>query len=114
MTQAQRDIQIKVKILEQAAQTRNVSKTCRYFGISRCTIYEWKRNLKKRGEAELVNRKPCPQNIPLRTPAHMKRRFYICVSAIISARSVFHGICKDTMKYGYLRAAFTGSSKETV
>ncbi|MCE5281493.1 MAG: helix-turn-helix domain containing protein [Deltaproteobacteria bacterium] len=57
MTQAQRDIQRKLRILEQAAQTKNVSKTCRYYGISRTQFYEWKRNLKERGEAGLVNRK---------------------------------------------------------
>jgi transposase-like protein len=74
MTQAQRDIQRKLRILEQAAQTKNVSKTCRYYGISRTQFYEWKRNLKERGEAGLVIRKPCPQNIPLRTPAHIEEK----------------------------------------
>lgn len=74
MTQAQRDIQKKLRILEHAAQTKNVSKTCRYFGISRCTFYEWKRNLKERGEAGLINGKPCPQNIPLRTPPHIEEQ----------------------------------------
>jgi transposase-like protein len=74
MTQAQRDIQRKLRILEQAAQTENVSKTCRYYGISRTQFYEWKRNLIERGEAGLVNRKPCPQNIPFRTPAHIEEK----------------------------------------
>jgi len=74
MTQAQRDIQRKMRILEQAAQTKNVSKTCRYYGISRTQFYEWKRILKEQGETGLVNRKPCPQNIPLRTPPHIEEK----------------------------------------
>ncbi len=34
MTQAQRDIRRKLRVLRHAEQTGNVSKTCRYFGIS--------------------------------------------------------------------------------
>jgi transposase InsO family protein len=74
MTNAQRDIQKKLRVLDHAQQTGNVSKTCRYFGISRQTFYEWRKNFKERGEAGLINGKPCPHNITLRTPPHIEEQ----------------------------------------
>lgn len=84
MTQAQRDIRRKLRVLAHAADQGNVSKTCRYFGISRDTFYCWKRCFEKSGESGLVNNKPCPENPTLRTPAeieekilHLRRRYHL-------------------------------------
>jgi hypothetical protein len=46
----------------------NPLRTCRHFGISRQCFYIWKRAYERDGEAGLVNKKPCPQNVALRTP----------------------------------------------
>ena len=62
MTQAQRDIRRKLRILRHAEQTGNVSKTCRYVGISREIFYRWKRSYERYGEESLINSKPCPEN----------------------------------------------------
>ena len=43
MTQAQRDIKRKLRVLEYAEGIGNVSKACRYFGISRESYYRWKK-----------------------------------------------------------------------
>ena len=72
--QAQRDINRKLKILSHAKETKNVSKTCRYFGISRTAFYEWKKNYEERGENALINSKPCPKNPKLRTPPHIENK----------------------------------------
>ena len=48
----------KIKTLEHAQNNGNVSRTCRYFGISRQTFYEWKRAYEEKGEDALVNKKP--------------------------------------------------------
>lgn len=53
--QQQRDISRKLRILNHAKQTGNISKTCRYFGISREIFYRWKRALDEKGEAALIN-----------------------------------------------------------
>lgn len=74
MTNAQRDIKRKLRVLEHAASSGNVSKTCRYYGISRETFYKWKRTLAVEGEAGLINSKPCPENPKLRTPAHIEEK----------------------------------------
>jgi hypothetical protein len=37
---AQQDISRKLRVLNHAKESSNVSKTCRYFGISRDTFYQ--------------------------------------------------------------------------
>jgi len=68
MNQAQRDICRKLRILQHAQQTKNVSITCRYFGVSQDSFYRWKKDDQSNGEQGLINSKPCPQNPNLRTP----------------------------------------------
>ena len=55
MTQAQRDIRRKLKVIEYAEQLGNISKACRYFGISRESYYRWKKALAEKGEKGLAN-----------------------------------------------------------
>ena len=62
MTKAQRDVRRNRRILEHGGQSGNVSKTCRFFGISRDAYYRWKRCYEQLGEAGLVDSKPCPEN----------------------------------------------------
>ncbi|MCH9665142.1 MAG: helix-turn-helix domain containing protein [Gammaproteobacteria bacterium] len=40
---AQRDISRKLRILQHAEESGNISETCRYFGISREFFYQWRR-----------------------------------------------------------------------
>jgi transposase InsO family protein len=84
MTQTQqRDISRKLRILRHAAQSGNVSATFRYFGISRQIYYRWRRTYEAGGELALVNKKPCPQNIPRRTPAPIEEK-------ILYLRKTYH------------------------
>jgi hypothetical protein len=39
MTDQERDVQRKLKVLRHAEQTGNIAKTCRYFGIGRASFY---------------------------------------------------------------------------
>ncbi len=48
-TQQQRDISRKLRIFNHAKQTGNISKTCRYFGISREIFYPCKGALADKG-----------------------------------------------------------------
>ncbi len=54
----------KLAALEHAVAGRNVSRTCRYFGISRDTFYEWRRAYQRGGEAGLLPRKRGPKRPP--------------------------------------------------
>ena len=68
MTKSRRDIQRKLRVLNYAQEIGNISKTCRYFGISRQCFYDWKEAYELKGEEGLINSKPCPQNPALRVP----------------------------------------------
>ena len=58
MTQAERDINRKLKVLNYAKEKGNVAKTCRYFGISRAIFYLWKKSYDIHGEGSPINNKP--------------------------------------------------------
>ena len=75
MTQAERDVRRKLAVLAHAETSGNVSKTCRYFGISRETFYCWKRQFAQGGREALINRKPgCKGRHPNQLPVEMERR----------------------------------------
>ena len=74
MTQAARDIRRKFRILKHAKESGHVSKTCRYFGISRSAYYGWKQRYARLGEAGLINSKPCPENPKLRVSAEVEEK----------------------------------------
>lgn len=75
MTTAQRDIARKLAALSHADQSGNVSKTCRYFGISRETFYQWRRAHRAGGEPGLVNRRPGPrQNLSRRVAPEVEAK----------------------------------------
>jgi len=84
MTKAQRDIMRKLRVLTYAKEIGNISKACRYFGISLEAFYQWKRAYEQHGEKALVNSKPCPENPKLRTPPeieekiiHLRRKYHL-------------------------------------
>lgn len=70
----QLDIRRKLKVLNHGQEMGNISKTCRHFGVSRETYYKWKRDYKAKGEAALINCKPCPQNPKNRIAAAIEEK----------------------------------------
>ncbi|WGL98932.1 helix-turn-helix domain-containing protein [Arsenophonus sp. aPb] len=62
----EQEVRRKLRILAHVDETKNVSKTCRYWGISRDTFYRWKKEYKTQGEVGLINSKPCPENPSIR------------------------------------------------
>jgi transposase len=66
-----------------AADTRQVARTCRHFGISRKTFYKWKRRYAEHGAAGLCDRPRCPHRSPRATPAAV-------VSKILYLRQTYH------------------------
>lgn len=84
MTQAQRDMRRKLRILNYAREIGNVAQTCRFFGISREIFYPWKGAYEKDGEEALINSKPCPENSSIRVPAaieekilHLRKHYHL-------------------------------------
>lgn len=59
MTNEERDIQRKLKVLQHAEKIGNARKACRYFGIGRSSFYRWRDAYQKHVEAGLKNAKSC-------------------------------------------------------
>jgi transposase InsO family protein len=100
MTQQQRDIKRKLAVLRYAEEYGNVALTARRFGVSRQCFYIWKRAYEKHGEAGLVNKSPCPVNVPLRMPVeveekivHLRRTYHFGPVRIAWYLERYHGLC---------------------
>lgn len=100
MNQKQKhDIKRKMAVIKHAESTANVSKTCRYFGISRQTFYNWRNSYDLKGEIGLINSKPCPRNLNLRTPKHieekviyLRKTYHFGPRRISMYMEIYHGI----------------------
>lgn len=70
--QALSDIARKERIFSYVEEAGNITKTCRYFGISRETFYDWKRRYAASGDEGLINSSnDKPDLIPLSvSPVH--------------------------------------------
>ncbi len=80
----QRQVKRRVGIIRHASDiTRNVSKTCRHYGISRKTFYKWIARYEKLGDAGLCNLPKKPHSSPKETPKEV-------VSKILYLRQNYH------------------------
>jgi len=57
-----REVKLRLKWIEYYLKSKNISKTCRYFGISRTTFYKWYERYKKEGIEGLYDRPKTPKN----------------------------------------------------
>jgi len=73
----------RLRVLQQAAQERNVARVCRRFGISRQTFYKWKRRHTEHGDGGLADRPRTPRRSPRATPRDV-------VSKILYLRQHYH------------------------
>jgi transposase InsO family protein len=63
--------QRRVRVLEHAASTDNVAATCRTFGISRKTFYEWRNVAERYGLEALMPKARRRPQLPNATPTHV-------------------------------------------
>ena len=68
MTEDQREIRRKKRVLEYAERVGNNNIACRRFGIARSTFYLWRDRYQELGEAGLARRMRCDHNYPNKTP----------------------------------------------
>lgn len=93
MTNEERDIQRKLKVLQHVEKIGNAHKACRYFGIERSSFYRWRDAYQKHGEAGLKNAKSIPKNQANRTPPeivekilHLRRKYHLLIPPRYLAR----------------------------
>ena len=99
MTNEERDIQRKLKVLQHAEKIGNARKACRYFGVGRSSFYRWRDAYQKHGEAGLKNAKSIPKNPANQTPAeivdkvlYLRRKYHLGPIRIVWYLARYHGI----------------------
>jgi transposase-like protein len=82
MTDDQREIRRKLRVLEYAELSGDVSKTCQHFRVGQASFYRWCHAHRAHGEAGLANNRSVPYNHPNKTPTaveekvlHMRRKY---------------------------------------
>ena len=111
MTNEQREIQRKLRVLQHAEKIGNVHKACRYFRIARASFYRWKSAYQKFGEAGLKNAKSIPKNPTNQTPPeivekvlYLRRKYHLGPIRIVWYLARYHGIkISDAGVYRILR-----------
>lgn len=80
----QKQVKKRISIIKHASDTtRNVARTCRYFGISRKTFYKWVNRYEQYGDAGLCDRPNKPLNSPMTTKPEI-------VSKVLYLRQNYH------------------------
>jgi len=68
MTNEEREVNRKLRILKHAEESGNIAKTCRYFGIPRSIFYVWRNAYRQQDIEGLKRKKPIPKSYPNQTP----------------------------------------------
>jgi transposase len=99
MTQKDREIQRRLRILKHAEEIGHVGRTCRYFSIGRASFYRWKSAFEKHGESGLARKKPIPKNPKNRTPPeivekvlHLRKTYHLGPIRIVWYLARYHDI----------------------
>jgi transposase len=99
MTDDQREIRRKLRVLAYAELSGDVSKACRYFGVGRASFHRWRQAYRAHGEAGLVNKRSVPHNHPNKTPMaivekvlHLRRKCHLGPMRIVWYLERYHGI----------------------
>ena len=99
MTDDQREIHRKKRILEYAERVENINKTFRYFAVARSTFYLWRDGYRELGEEGLRSRRCGPHNHPNKTPdevvekiLHLRRTYHMGPIRIVWHLRRYHGI----------------------
>ena len=111
MTEQEREIQHRLRILRHADTIGDVAKTCRYFGIGRASFYRWRSRLRDHGEPGLANKQTGPKNPPNRTKdeivdqvLHLRRTYHLGPMRIVWYLARYHAIkISDAGVYRILR-----------
>ncbi|MBW2425098.1 MAG: transposase, partial [Deltaproteobacteria bacterium] len=83
MTEEQREIRRKKRVLDYAERIGNNTIACRRFGIARSTFYLWRARYREFGEAGLARKRPQTHSHPNKTPDEV-------VEKILYLRRTYH------------------------
>lgn len=111
MTNEERDIQRKLRVLQHAEKIGNARKACRYFGVGRSSFYRWREAYRRHGEAGLKNAKSIPKNPANQAPPeivekvlYLRRKYHLGPIRIVWYLARYHNIkISDAGVYRILR-----------
>ena len=99
MSDEQREIRRKLRILEHAQISGDVGRTCRCFGIGRASFHRGRQACQGKGEAGLRSKRSVPHSPPNKTPAeveekvlHLRREYHLGPMRIVWYLARCHGI----------------------
>ncbi len=99
MTNAQREIHRKKRVIDYAEQLGNVRMACRYFGVARSTFYLWRARYRESGDEGLTSRRCRPHNHPNKTPdevveqiLHLRRTYHMGPIRVVWYLERYHDI----------------------
>jgi transposase InsO family protein len=83
MTDDEREIRRKLRVIKRAKEIGSAAKAYRYFGVPRTTFFRWLKRYRELGEQGLTNKKPIAGTHPNRTPDEI-------VEKILYLRKKYH------------------------
>jgi len=75
MTDDEREIRRKLRVLQRAEEVGSASKAYRYFGIPKSTYFRWRQAYLRYGEQGLINKKPYLSLTPIKLPMKWWKKF---------------------------------------
>ena len=99
MSNDEREIRRKLRVLEHADEHGNIRRTCRYFGISRSLFYVWRGKYRAQGRAGLARQKAvgvsywnaiAPEVVE--KVLHLRRTYHLGPKRIVWYMERYHGI----------------------
>ena len=99
MSNDEREIRRKLRVLEHADQSGNIRLTCRYFGIPRSLFYVWRGKYRAQGRAGLARHKAVGAVYPtaiapdvVEKVLHLRRTYHLGPIRIAWYMERYHGI----------------------
>jgi len=95
-------------------KSKNIAKTCRYFGISRQTYYKWLKKYIKYGKDGLINRSKKPKHIKSKIEPKLKRLIKNWLKRgfkITEIKNKVKKIKKIEISYSYLQKMSSKANK---
>ena len=99
MSNEEREIRRKLRVLEHADQSGNIRLTCRYFGIPGSLFYVWRGKYRTRGRAGLARQKAVGAVYPtaiapevVEKVLHLRRTYHLGPIRIVWYMERYHGI----------------------
>ena len=70
---SRKNVKLRLSWFKYHKKSKNIAKTCRYFGISRQTYYKWLKRYIKHCKGGLINQSKRPKSIKLKIDLKVKR-----------------------------------------